>query len=519
MDKKTIGGWIMYYEVHRLQLEGLSYSAIATVLAINRRTVIKYAAMSEAAYQAFLLKKGSRTKLLSPYEPFVKDRLNAHPAASAAQVHDWLKEHHKTFPNISSRTVYNFVMAVRHKYGIELQQASRQYFVVEELPYGLQAQADFGQYIMHNTEQKRKKVHFFVMMLSRSRMKYVRFSDAPFTTRTAIDAHEDAFRFFCGLPAEVVYDQDRLFLLDENLGDLLLTQGFKDYVSHHGFRLHFCRKSDPQSKGKVENVVKYVKNNFLYGRSYADLQTLQTQLTGWLERTGNAVMHSTIRKVPLQEWAIEKEHLRPWAPLNVQPQYIMRYVRLDNTISYQGNFYSLPQGTYNKDAIVMIWLNEDELHIHDQQRKFLCRHRIASSKGNKIINTDHRRDKTKKIKDLITDTAALFSNAALAAQYFEMIREVKGRYLRDQVQAIKEAITGRSKELVNKVLEKCVREHYLSAVTFSELLTIHQEQDNFLTAPLGKIILLDPTSTTRAHAKPQRSSLEAYEQAFGKTRT
>lgn len=439
----------MYYEVHRLHTQGLSHSAIAAALAINCRTVVKYAAMSEAAYQAFLLGKDSRTKLLSPYEPFVKDRLTAHPAASAAQVHDWLKEHHKTFPTVSSRTVYNFVMALRHKYGIELQQSARQYFVVQELPYGLQGQADFGQYIMHTTEQKRKKVHFFVMMLSRSRMKYVRFSDAPFTTRTAIQAHEEAFRFFCGVPTEVVYDQDRLFLVDENLGDLLLTQDFKHYVSQQGFHLYFCRKSDPQSKGKVENVVKYVKNNFLYGRSFFDLSTLQHQLMGWLQRTGNAALHSTIRKVPLEEWTIEKQHLKPWTPLDAQPGCMVRYVRLDNTICYQGNFYSLPQGTYKKDAQVTIWIKQGELHIHDQQATFLCRHHLASSRGNKVINTDHKRDKTKKLQDLITDTAALFSNTALATSYFEMIRQVKGRYLRDQVQAIREAIAGRSKELVD----------------------------------------------------------------------
>ena len=112
MDKKAIGDWIMYYEVQRLQLEGLSHSAIATVLAMNRRTVVKYAAMNEAAYEAFLLKKDCRSKLLNAYESFVKERLTAHPAASAAQMHDWLKEHHKTFPKISSRTVYNFVMAI-----------------------------------------------------------------------------------------------------------------------------------------------------------------------------------------------------------------------------------------------------------------------------------------------------------------------------------------------------------------------------------------------------------------------
>ena len=125
---------------------------------------------------------------MDSFESFVKDRLTAHPAASAAQVHDWLKEHHKRFPVISAKTVYNFVMAIRQKYSIALEEPAREYFVVEELPYGLQAQADFGQYILRNTEEKRKKVHFFVIMLSRSRMKFVRFSAIPFTSRTAIDA-------------------------------------------------------------------------------------------------------------------------------------------------------------------------------------------------------------------------------------------------------------------------------------------------------------------------------------------
>ena len=74
----------MYHEVQRLQLEGLSHSAIAAALVINRRTVVKYASMSEAAYEAFLLKKDSRSRLLTAYEPFVKERLTAHPAASAA---------------------------------------------------------------------------------------------------------------------------------------------------------------------------------------------------------------------------------------------------------------------------------------------------------------------------------------------------------------------------------------------------------------------------------------------------
>ena len=120
MDKKTIGDWIMYYEVQRLKREGLSYRAIANALVMNRRTVIKYSAMNEAEYEEFLHKKDCRVKLLDSYESFVKDRLQAHPAASAAQVNDWLKEHHKDFPYISAKTIYNFVMAIRQKYSYSI---------------------------------------------------------------------------------------------------------------------------------------------------------------------------------------------------------------------------------------------------------------------------------------------------------------------------------------------------------------------------------------------------------------
>lgn len=516
MDTKTTGHWIMYYEVQRLHREGLSYRAIAKAFAMNRRTVIKYLAMSEPQYEAFLQKNDSRGKLLDAYESFVKARLTAHPGASAAQVHDWLKEHHRDFPLMSAKTVYNFVMAVRQKYAIPLEEASREYFVVEELPYGLQAQADFGQYILRNAEEKRKKVHFFVMMLSRSRMKYVHFSDIPFTTRTAIDAHEAAFKFFEGTPAEVVYDQDRLFLVEENLGDLLLTQDFKNYVFEQTFRVYFCRKADPESKGKVENVVKFVKNNFLYGRAYFDIDTLQAQVMNWLQRTGNGMPHSTIRKIPLQEWAIEKEQLRPWVSVKILPPYIMRYVRLDNTIAYAGNFYSLPQGTFKKDAMVMIWLKNNELHIHDEQQRLLCKHPVAPGKGAKVINTDHKRDKSKKLKVLVAEIAALFTNPQLAAQYFELIRQVKGRYLRDQVQAIREAIKGCNEELVNRVLEKCVQQRYLSAVSFSALIAMQEQQDGSIAVPMGKIILLDSNNTSKAELKPDKSNLGDYEEIFNR---
>jgi transposase len=515
MDKKTINNWIMYHEIQRLIREGLSLAAISERVVMNPRTVKRYSTMSEAEYSSFLQSKEIRDKLLTPYESFVHGKLKAHPAVSAAQMHDWLKEYHPDLIHAAPKTVYNFVMALRQKYNIPLEEAGREYFVVEELPYGRQAQADFGHYILRGTEDRRKRIHFFVMMLSRSRMKFLKFSEVPFTTLMGIDAHEGAFQFFGGITQEVVYDQDRLFLVQERMGELLLTQEFKDYVFEQEFQLHFCRKSDPQSKGKVENVVKYVKNNFLYGRSWVDLETLQAQAMAWLQRTGNALPHSTTRKIPLEEWQNEQPHLRPWVSVKILPSYILRIVRKDNTLAYLGNFYSVPQGTFRtKDTTVMIWPREDELHIHDMDGVFLCKHAIAQSKGNTLINSDHKRDKSLKLKELLTQTASLFLNPGLAMQYFEMIRKERGRYLRDQVQAIGKVIEGRNKQLVADVLQECIDKKYVGAVVFRELLSFHESQKNYPAPPTGKIILLDASNNKKADISPDKSDLNTYQEAF-----
>lgn len=514
MDKKTIGDWIMYHEIKRMLREGHRLSSVAQMTGLDRRSIKKYSSMSEAEYAAFLENKETRTKLLIAYEAFVKDRLLDVPAASAAQVHDWLKEHHPLLPGTSPKTVYNFVMAIRQKYNIPLEKPGRDFFIVDQLPYAQQAQADFGQCYLRSKDQGRKKVHFFVMMLSRSRMKYVCFQDRPFVIHSAVEAHEAAFKYFGGVTEEVVYDQDRLFLTDENMGELLLTGEFGAYVFERDYRLSFCRKADPQSKGKVENVVKYVKNNFLYGRWYYDLETLQAEAMSWLLRTGNGMAHSTTGKIPLVEWEIEKQYLAPWVSVRILPSYIMRTVRKDNTIAFHGNFYSLPQGTFAKSPEVLVRVKDNELIIHSSKDEFVCSHIIAETKGKAVINTDHKRDKSLKINELIKKTAALFEDGLLATEYFELLRKDKGRYIRDHIQAISHAIAGKDKNRVNQVLQKCMEEKHLSATTFKELLEVKSGADKEEESSAGKVTLLDPASAKKAEIKPDKSGLKAYEEIF-----
>ena len=120
--------------------------------------------------------------------------------------------------------------------------------------------------------------------MSRSRQKFVYFSSTPFTSALAVYAHELAFAYFKGKPRKIIYDQDKVLLVRENLGDLILTRTFRAFVNEQHFQPVFCRPADPESKGKVENVVKYVKRNFLAGRTFHSPEILNTEVVQWLEK-------------------------------------------------------------------------------------------------------------------------------------------------------------------------------------------------------------------------------------------
>ena len=102
--------------------------------------------MSEEEFVEYQEVIKARTRELDAYEGFVKIKLEKYPQTSSAQMHDWLKEHYDHFPGVSTKTVYNFVMRIRQQHNIPKTGKQRDFCIVEEQPYGKQAQVDFGVY-------------------------------------------------------------------------------------------------------------------------------------------------------------------------------------------------------------------------------------------------------------------------------------------------------------------------------------------------------------------------------------
>lgn len=509
-----------YQSLKQLHQQGFSIAKISSLTGINWRTIKSYLSMNMEEFNQFIESKSQRKRGLLPYESFVRTRLEKYPDTSAAQMHDWLKENFPEFPETATRTLFNFVIWVRQKYNLPQIKPSREYEMVEETPYGKQAQADFGVYNLRDGMGKRVKVFFIAIQLSRSRYKYVWFSDRHFTTELAINGHEQAFTFFQGIPEQVVYDQDRVFIVDENKGDIILTDAFRAYTKERHFDLHFCRKADPESKGKIENVIKYVKQNFLYNRCFCDIATLNEEVVQWLSRTANKLPHGTTKIAPDTAWLTEQPYLAE-LPIFIQTVNQQVYtVRKDNTISYKGNFYSLPFGTYKGKGTVVV-AGEDEsiwLVISNLQGDILCKHMIAIGSGRKIISTDHKRDKSARIDNLIHETCVwLADDAQKGRQFLYAVRKSKPRYIRDQVLLFRDTIDAADKTTINEALTYCCEHNIQSAMDFKTIVDQKQQAKAALLILDYQVLQRNPLNGAlppAAFQEPAKSSIEDYTDLF-----
>ena len=88
-------------------------------------------------------------------------------------------------------------MKLRGDYSIpKMTIKERQYKALQLTPPGMYAQVDFGQKKLRTSNGKMRTVYFMAMLLCNSRHKFIYFQDKPFTSESAVTAHEKSFEYF-----------------------------------------------------------------------------------------------------------------------------------------------------------------------------------------------------------------------------------------------------------------------------------------------------------------------------------
>lgn len=497
-------GYPVYKEIQQLKELRLKKAQVAAQLNINRRTVDRYWDMTVDQFED-AISTVRRQQALDEYRDTILGWMKEFKSISAAQINDWLKENYNVY--FKDRTVSRYVKSLREKYNLPKEDEARDYEAVPELPMGQQVQVDFGEIKLRDSGGGQTKVWCVAFLLSHSRYLYVEVQARPYTSVDLVIACSNCFTYFGGMPREMVFDQDSIVCVSENAGDIIYTYEFEKFRQEHHMKIYLCRGADPESKGKIENAVKYVKGNFLVNRLYVDDESLNAACLKWLERTANARVHGTTKKIPAEVFLLEKETLRPLQqtilPIEQKDE---RIVRPDNTVVYASNRYSVPFGTYRKYKTVKIDDSKDTLVIMTPDGSILCEHRISEGRGQLIQNRDHKRNKDASVNALQMKIDLMLEYKS--TDFLKNVRLQKTRYARDQFSMIEEMIDIYGVHNVIEGTDFCNKNRLYSASFLRDYLLSHNNTDE-ISQPdidISKIHLQDPIY----HVKTEKRPLNVY---------
>lgn len=398
--------WIMIHKVKSLydNGQGLTQRAIAKKLKISRNTVRKYLSLNETDINKMQLDK-SRIKSLDDYQSYIIHLLQTYPNLSSVKIARKLRGKIKDL-EVSDRTIRRYVEQIKKDNPVKQE---RYYEPVLNMVPGQQCQIDPGE--LHNViiNGKKTKIYFVVFVLSYSRLMYVGASQYPINTEIMIKMHDAAFNYFGGCPQECVYDQGKAVVISEEFRELILNNEFSRYATYAGFNIRACEGYDPESKGKVEAGVKYVKDNGFYGETFTSFDDLNNYLHNWMNNVANQRLHASTKKIPQEHFAAEeKQYLKPYqvSDYKYATNYTHRKTDKTGLISWSGNKYSVPllyQNTYvgvKEEGQYLVVLDIKTGHE-------IARHPMSLLKGQTIKNRAHYRDINELTKNLEEKLASL----------------------------------------------------------------------------------------------------------------
>lgn len=455
-------GWHMYSEIQALKEKGFSIRQVSRMVRVSRNTARKYWDMPPDEYAATLTFV-NKLSALAAFEPPVLHWLESYPCMSAAQVRDWLCE--KYYIDAADRTVRRFVAGLREKHGItKTEVPRREYEAVDELPMGFQLQMDFGVKTVRSAYGSRYvKLYVAAFSLSCSRYKWGVFQDKPFTSENLVQALYGCFEYMGGMPRQLVYDQDSILVVSENNGDIVHTHAFAAFLQETHLQTLVCRKSDPETKGKIESVVRFIKGNFMENRLFMDLDIWNRSFEEWLERTGNGNVHGTRKRKPSELFAEEQTYLLPLfgAPPRKSDEILSRTVRKDNTILFCSNRYSLPLDTFNTHKTVNVEVSDERIKICTVTSDLLAEHPLCREKGKLIKSDSHRHERDKKVQERLDKTVSLLGEEF--REYLGFLCMSKPRYVKEQLALAVKTCESYGRETTLKAVEFCTEQELWNA--------------------------------------------------------
>lgn len=346
---------------------------IARHLNVHHTTVKRVLSETGVSKHSILVQES----MIDPFLAFVTETLQRFPTLTASRLYDMVKE--RGYPG--SRDHFRHMISFYRPRKI-----AEAYMRLRTLP-GEQAQVDWGHFGYMTIGKAKRPLMAFVMVLSYSRKIFLHFYLNQ-RTENFLRGHEAAFLSYGGVPRVILYDNLKSAVL-ERMGDAIrFNPQLLDFAAHYRFDprpVAVCRGNE---KGRVERVIRYVRDNFFAAREYDSLDSLNSQAYAWSatcaqNRPCPEDREKTVRAV-FQE---EKPRLIT-LPDNPYPCDEMEEVRVNKTpyVRFDLNDYSVPHDHVRRTLLVKATL--DTVNILDGVN-VVAKHTRSFDKSAQIESENH----------------------------------------------------------------------------------------------------------------------------------
>lgn len=167
---------------------------------------------------------------------------------------------------------------------------------------------------------------------------------------------------YMGVPRFVLTDNMKSVVIKRDLENHPVWQkDYENFMNSVGFRTKLCKPRHPFTKGKVERLIRFVKDNFLAGRCFWNISDLNDQALEWCEKQ-NSIYHREIEDIPdflhLSE-GIPKLQEKPSLAFYLCP---LRQISFDGFVNYEGRRFGVPF-KYTRHS-VRVCRRKDTLYIY-----------------------------------------------------------------------------------------------------------------------------------------------------------
>ena len=318
-----------------------------------------------------------RGSILDPYLGWMHEQLHATPDIPASSLYRMLLE--RNYKG-SESLVRSRVARMRPR------KVAEAYLRLQTLP-GEQAQVDWGSFGTHQVGRATQKLSAFVMVLSHSRMPYVRFF---YDQRMGsfLQGHVEAFEFFQGVARVLLYDNLKSVVLDRKDRAIRFHPTALQLAEHYRFEPRPVAVRRGNEKGRVERTIRFLRTSFWPGIEFRDIDQLNEKALHWCRQIAGGRKHPQDPSLTVEQaWLQEKKLLLdlPSEPFPAEQVTEVRagkqpYVRFDR------NDYSIPHDRVRR--VLVVRATDKRVRILDGDRQ-IATHERTYDKRATVENPAH----------------------------------------------------------------------------------------------------------------------------------